>query len=114
LYSNIVTLAAIALGLWAVEAMKFRVNILPNVREHQKLVATGPYRFIRHPMYAAILLAGLSLVSHRPNLVSVAAWAALLVVLLVKINFEEAQLLKKFPDYREYSQRTKKLIPRAY
>ena len=91
--------------------MRFRFSILPDASEGQELRTGGPYRFVRHPMYTAVLLAAMSLVSHRPDFASAIAWVLLLAVLLAKINIEEAQLLKKFSEYRAYQERTKKLIP---
>jgi protein-S-isoprenylcysteine O-methyltransferase Ste14 len=50
--------AAIALGVWALAVMRLeQMSILPEVRGNGELVAHGPYRWIRHPMYTAVLLA---------------------------------------------------------
>jgi protein-S-isoprenylcysteine O-methyltransferase Ste14 len=74
------------------------------------LVTTGPYRWMRHPIYAAILLfAGAGAVA-RPSAGSlffllVAAGAA------VRIAAEETLLVERYPEYRDYVRRTKRLIP---
>lgn len=103
------------LGLWAIAAMRHsKLNITPDVRPGARLVARGPYRWIRHPMYAALMLAGLGLVWYHP---SPARWVALGILgidLLVKLHYEEGLLAAAIPDYRAYQARTKRLIPYLY
>ena len=54
------------LGAWAIYTMKLRnLRIAPEVARGARLVTTGPYRFIRHPMYSAVLLITVSLVLSR-------------------------------------------------
>jgi protein-S-isoprenylcysteine O-methyltransferase Ste14 len=114
IYSNLISLMAILLGIVAVAEMRFRVSIFPDVKENQIFITGGPYRLIRNPMYLAVLLIAASLVSHKIDFFSVLAWIMLLVVLRVKIKIEEAGLLKKFPSYVEYLKRTKRLVPWIY
>ena len=50
-------LACMALGLWALSANRpGNFNIRPEPKTDGQLVQTGPYRWIRHPMYTAVLL----------------------------------------------------------
>ena len=82
--------------------------------EARQLVTSGPYRFVRHPLYLAEELA---VVGVFIQFVSV--WTALL--LAVQISFqlrrmhnEEAVLAATFPEYTAYQARTARLIPRIY
>ena len=103
------------LGVWALAAMRrSKLNITPDVRPGARLVERGPYRWIRHPMYAALLLVGLGLVWHHPSLPRWMALAILGLDLLVKLHYEERLLAAAFPDYRAYQARTKRLIPYLY
>jgi len=75
----------------------------------------GPYRFVRHPRYAAALAGKLAFALVFANVLGwlmVAAWAA---VLLRKVEVEEAHLRKLFgPKYETYQQTTAKLLPGIY
>jgi protein-S-isoprenylcysteine O-methyltransferase Ste14 len=103
------------LGAWAVCAMKLRnLHIAPDVAPNARLVTKGPYRFIRHPIYAAVLLITLSLVLSRFTLARATTWAMLLAVLVAKLQYEEILLSKRFGEYIGYQKRTKRLIPFVY
>lgn len=84
---------------------------LPHPKPHATLVQTGPYRFVRHPMYAGgIALAyGWALVV-RGWLTLVYA-TVLLVFLEIKSAREERWLTDRFPEYPDYQRRVRKLIP---
>jgi protein-S-isoprenylcysteine O-methyltransferase Ste14 len=83
-----------------------------EVEKGQKVISTGPYAIIRHPMYVAVLtiyvLSPLALGSY---------WAVLAVlplplIIILRIKNEEKILIDKLPGYREYTQKVKyRLIP---
>ena len=82
--------------------------------ESRRLVTTGPYRFVRHPLYAAeeIATIGMFMQFALP-------WAALLFVVQVafqlrRMHNEELVLTARFPEYDVYSQTTARLIPGIY
>ena len=112
--TNILTISALIVGVWAIGTMRFRVSVLPDVLEKQKLYTGGPYNFVRHPMYTSVLLATFAWMINRLDVFTAIAWIALIIVLSVKLKYEENQLAKKFPDYKKYTQRTKRLIPYIY
>jgi protein-S-isoprenylcysteine O-methyltransferase Ste14 len=110
-FPNIFLVAGSALGVWAVLAMRFRFNIIPDVRTDQTLVTAGPYGFLRHPMYTALLLGTLGFVFRQPDIVSLLAWGTLFADLLIKLRHEERLLAARFPAYAAYAAQTKRLIP---
>ncbi len=81
----------------------------------RKLVARGPYRYVRNPMYlgAALLLLGFGLYQRSPSIVLfVPAWWLLFHLLVVL--YEEVTVREKFgADYEEYCRRTPCWIPRS-
>lgn len=104
------------LGIWAIIAMRLQhVRIVPDVRPNAELVERGPYRWIRHPMYTAVLLVAAALVFNAPF--PPGRWAALGVLtvdLVVKLHYEEGLLRAALPSYADYMTRTKRLLPFIY
>lgn len=110
-----VELAALALAMWAIVTMRLRhINVLPDVRPDSRLVRQGPYRWIRHPMYASILLGALALVLDESTPLRWLIYIVLLVNLLVKLHYEERLLAAAFPLYTAYQEVSKRLIPFIY
>lgn len=75
------------------------------------LVTTGPYRYWRHPIYAAVVYITVAgLVSHF-GLIN--AGLALLVIagLAIRMWAEEMLVARKYPEYAAYAARTKRVIP---
>jgi protein-S-isoprenylcysteine O-methyltransferase Ste14 len=75
------------------------------------LVTTGPYRWIRHPIYAAIIVfLGVGVASH-PSLVNVAIGIVAYAATAVRIMAEERLVTERYPEYAAYAVRTKRIIP---
>ena len=109
----VVILLGTALRWWAIFTLGRYFTIDVAVRSTQSVVQSGPYRFVRHPSYTAILimLLGVGMV--------LANWASLVVILaggliglLYRIRVEERALVEALgKPYMDYMRRTKRLIP---
>lgn len=107
--------AALALGAWSIAAVGRRsFRVLPEPKADGLLITAGPYRLIRHPMYASLLIATTGLVFDAPNAPRVGVACALAIVLVVKMRREERLLLARFPDYAGYRARTFRIVPGIY
>ena len=103
--------AAAALMLWARVTFgrrSFHAGAEPTAGG---LVTTGPYRFIRHPIYTAVCLFTLAgVLAHRTP---VAAGLALLVLAgtACRMLAEERLVVTRYPEYAEYAARTRRMVP---
>lgn len=75
------------------------------------LVTTGPYRFIRHPIYTAVCLFVLPAVIAHWSVVSVVCGILVLAAALLRIFLEEKMLIARYPEYRQYAARTPRMLP---
>ena len=107
--------AAGLLGLWAIFTMGIdNFNVTPDVKPRARLVTSGPYRYIRHPMYTALLVGGLALVLDMLSPPRMVLWLVLFVDLMIKLNYEEQLLSRDLEGYSAHMRRTKRLIPFLY
>jgi len=83
-----------------------------EVEKGQKVISTGPYALVRHPMYVAVIFFYIS-----STIALGSYWAAIpalliIPVLVVRINDEEKELLDNLEGYKEYTSKTRyRLIP---
>jgi protein-S-isoprenylcysteine O-methyltransferase Ste14 len=104
--------AGLSLATWSIATMGVgKLRILPDVGRGARLVRTGPYQFIRHPMYSSLLLFCGGFVVSAGTLPAAGMWAALAVVLIAKARLEETSLLAAFPEYGDYQAGTTRFIP---
>ncbi len=110
--------AGVILACWAFAVMTiaqrrlFRIS--PDPTGHSTLVRSGPYRWIRHPMYTSILVVVGASAADWGAGTGWMLFAALAAVLWSKLNFEERLLLEAFPDYAAYRTQSWRLIPPLY
>jgi protein-S-isoprenylcysteine O-methyltransferase Ste14 len=84
-----------------------------HLRKNQKLTTSGPYAWVRNPLYVGTLVAagGCLIAAAQPVL----AWVTLVAFLLIYtpvVEQEEQHLRKLFPEYEEYARRVPQFVPR--
>lgn len=114
----LVQAAGLAVAGWAfivmIAAQRRLFRIAPDPAGHSQLVTWGPYRWVRHPMYAAILLVvGPAWLGIPPDW-RVVGFAALVAVLVTKLLHEERLLQQHFEDYAAYRATSWRLLPGVY
>ena len=119
--STILQSCGIAIGLLACLVMGIAVinlgkNLtpLPCPKDDAVLIQSGLYRYVRHPIYFGVLLAALAWLLIFPGVYVLAYAIALFVLFDIKAKREEVWLVERFPAYKDYQQRVKKLIPGCY
>jgi protein-S-isoprenylcysteine O-methyltransferase Ste14 len=107
------TAAGIAFAIWARFYIGANWSSAVTIKVGHQLVRTGPYAWVRHPIYSGILLAliGTALVRREPRgfLALIFLWLGF----IVKSRMEERYMRKTFgSEYDEYSRSTGALLPR--
>ena len=83
-----------------------------EVQENQKVIDTGLYGIMRHPMYSATIILFLSIPLILGSLISFFIMLAYIPIIAIRINNEERVLEKGLKGYKEYKQKVRyKLIP---
>ena len=86
-----------------------------RIKSEHKLITSGPYGFIRHPIYLGEILYFLSIPMIFGSIYGFIIMLVLIPMLIHRIIVEERVLVSKFGhEYIEYTHKTKKLIPFIY
>ena len=102
------------LFIWSHKALGSNWSPILEIRKGHTLVTDGPYRFIRHPMYAAIFLIGIGVSLLSANwIVALSYMMPTASLYLVRVSDEEEMMIGQFGDeYRQFMTRTGCLIPK--
>ena len=96
---------------WVVKTNSWAASNI-RVEAEQKVIDTGPYAYIRHPMYAAAIWLFVGMPLALGSWWSIALLVALLRVLLWRLLDEERILARDLPGYTDYMRRVKcRLVP---
>lgn len=97
---------------WAVVSLGGNnFTILPDPRAGNTLSLRGIYRYLRHPMYTAVLLCGAAVAFGAPSIWRWVALGVCAAVLVVKVRYEEGLLTAKHPDYPQRMKGVARLLP---
>lgn len=104
---------ALIFAFWAMLENAYASNVV-RIQEDRghKVCATGPYRFIRHPMYVGVILAVLSIPLSLGSFYALIPAAFIILLFVVRTALEDKTLQKELPGYMEYAQKVRyRLIP---
>ena len=96
---------------WAVYSLSYLRNRFSIVPEARGLVTSGPYRFVRHPIYLGEIVAGFGLVMPTLFTLHALVFVIFLSAQLARTHYEERMLRRVYPAYAAYAGRTNRLIP---
>ena len=102
-------LGGAVLSLWPLWYLRRSFSVEPEARD---LVTNGPYRWARHPIYAVYLLINAGILLRHLTLPLGLVLGAWLILLLVRVGYEEQVLIGAFPQYRDYRERVGAFGPR--
>ena len=75
------------------------------------LVTTGPYAYLRHPIYAAVIYFVWAGALDTPSPLSIGCALLILVGAIVRMLSEERLLIERYPEYRDYMSRVRRVVP---
>ena len=103
----------LALRMWAITTLGAAFRTTVEVDQNQSVVTEGPYHWVRHPSYTGLLVITLGFgVASSSWLFLVLCVVLPSVALLRRIKVEESEMVRVLgAPYRDYSARTKRLVP---
>ena len=116
-YPNLETAALVTsfvgltLSFWAAWYLGMCFSIVPEAR---RLVQTGPYRWIRHPLYLAGFVIGVGLLGVKLSPPALGLFLAFVGTQALRMAYEEEVLTEALPEYRSYRRCTWALLPFVY
>jgi len=98
--------------LWTFHSLGRNLTDTVVTRREHSLVTSGPYRWVRHPLYTAAALAFLGNSLATANAFLFATGFVAIALLILRTSKEEANLIARFGDaYRDYMRRTGRFLP---
>ncbi len=108
----LIALFGSAVSLWSVLLHGGNLSPFPKPVEGAVLIESGPYRFVRHPMYSGIIAFVFGAAVAYATVAAVLAAPAFLVFFVAKSGHEETLLAKAVPGYKSYRSAVRwRLIP---
>jgi protein-S-isoprenylcysteine O-methyltransferase Ste14 len=108
----LLTMLGVAFACWARYVLGRNWSSVVQVKKDHELIQSGPYRWVRHPIYTGLLLAFFG------TAMAIGEWRGVICVVIVAVSFwfklklEERWMRENFgAAYEGYMQRTKALIP---
>jgi protein-S-isoprenylcysteine O-methyltransferase Ste14 len=102
-------ISASILGAWTLSFLGRSFSVMPEAR---RLVTSGPYSIVRHPLYLVELLGVIGILLQVRSLAGVALLALIVALQIARARWEEAVLDRAIPEFAAYRQRVPFLIPR--
>ncbi len=108
----IVVILGIAIGLYTIMHNRIgNFNVAPPLKSNAKLITTGPYKLVRHPMYLSVIVVLIGLCIHAWSTPALVGALVSSQAMYGKSVIEEKLLLDRFPEYAAYRTTTKRLVP---
>jgi protein-S-isoprenylcysteine O-methyltransferase Ste14 len=107
-----ITYAGLALAVWARIVLGRNWSAAVTIKRDHRLISSGPYSVVRHPIYSGLLLALLGTALDVGQLRALVAVGMAFMIWLVKSRTEERFMIERFgEEYEDYRRRTRALVP---
>jgi protein-S-isoprenylcysteine O-methyltransferase Ste14 len=92
--------------MWVIDVNRFAARTV-QVERDQRVISSGPYGVVRHPMYSFALVMWLATAAALGSYVALPFFALLIPVIVLRLLNEEKVLRRELPGYAEYCERTR-------
>ena len=110
----VLLVAGAVFGIGGAVSLGRNRTAFPEPLPEARLVRTGVYGIVRHPLYTSVILLSFAWALGWRSLPGLALAVATLVFLDAKARHEERRLRAKFADYDRYAREVKRLVPWIY
>ena len=111
----IISILSIYIGISGINEHNKKFNIRPDIQQdNTTLITTGIYKYIRHPMYFSVVFGMLGILIAFYSMTELIVYIFLVVVMIIKLHYEESLWVNHTDEYKTYQKNTKKLIPFVY
>ena len=97
--------------LWGLIQLRSSLNIFPSPKPDGRLITTGIYNTVRHPIYGGLLFLAFGYALFAQSFYQVVLALVLFVFFELKSGFEERKLMEQYPGYAEYRLQAGKFFP---
>ena len=106
---------SLVLVAWGFFLLKTRGQPEGDFEDTTKLITTGVYQYIRHPLYGSLIFFALGTFFKDPSWVGVFLVLTTIVSAILTARIEEEHNLERFgEEYQDYMEKTKRFIPFIY
>ena len=108
-----ITVAGLAFAIWARAYLGMNWSGAVSVKVGHELIRSGPYRWVRHPIYSGMILAFLGTALVRDQVRGLIAVVLLYAGFKIKSRIEERAMTATFgPEYAQYASTTGAIVPK--
>lgn len=112
LWAWIAFASGLGLFFWAMASLGANnFSLMPEPRAGNTISRRGIYRWLRHPMYASVILCASAVAFGAPSKIRWIAWAVCVAALIVKVRIEEEAITRRHAGYPEHMKGTWRLVP---
>ncbi|MFA7616772.1 MAG: isoprenylcysteine carboxylmethyltransferase family protein [Moheibacter sp.] len=112
LLGSVVFVIGMLIVFLSVLKLNRNLSVFPTPKKDGKMIETGLYKYIRHPIYTGIVVAGLGFSVYSESGFRLIVTLLLLVLFYFKSKYEEQKLIDVFSDYKDYMKRTGRFLPK--
>ena len=110
--SNLIFLSGIGFFLYTLLFNRVsNFNIIPDIKKDAKLITTGAYRYVRHPMYFAVIITMFAPLTNSTGYINLIICTILTITMFLKAKKEEYLWHMESEKYKNYMKNTKMIIP---